>query len=131
MKPKNIISTFLIILTFLLIISCSQDAVSIKFKVISTGNGFTGYYIVDDDDIFTYRNEVNDTDFEVYYIDREVELDKQIQITASADNDNDKNVTSLKIYIYKNNEKVAEAIGTGSPITFVDLDYTLETTQTE
>ena len=125
MNTKNIISTLLIVLTFLFLISCSVEQVSVNFKVLSTGDIFNGYYVLDGGYPIEFTSEINGTN--LFWTEKTLEIDKQIIISAwPVYVGNVTNVTSLEVQVWEDGELKAEKEDLDKPVGTVQLTYRLD-----
>jgi hypothetical protein len=90
----------------------------VDFKVISSDPAFTGYYIVDGEEIKGF--DTPQSTGSIYYIDKTVNNIKSLEISASrADN-----TYSLEIRVYRDDKKVKSAsLTTGSSTNTLELYY--------
>ena len=95
---------FLSLVIFFINIRCSLLLDEIQFKVLATGAGFTGYYIVDGNDVKFFEDD-NNVSGGFTYGHNTGEL-KYLEINVL----NKAGATSLKIKVYRNSVLVKEGI---------------------
>jgi len=110
---KMMIPLFLLLAVFT---GCEvEDDYIFNFKVISNAGGFTGYYIVDGDEIVPF---VDAFDTGTGLFEESLENPDSIQIVVNADDD-PAQTTSIQVFIYEDKKQVK------SEIKYKDVDVAL------
>jgi len=114
MKTRHILLIPLIILAIFLVSCEVEESSYYKFKVVSIGDGFSGYYIKDSGDIIPFTNETFESNIGTYQ--KVLDNPDSIQIVVSGDSTS---TSSLSIYVYEDDLQVASV--TGSPTEVGDI----------
>ena len=109
MKPAKFIGMIFMFLVVIFLFNCEDDGESsniYNFKVMSLGGGFTGYYIVDGEDIVNFENDELASG-EIYYTyEKDLDNPSSIKIRADA-NDDPAETQYLEIVIYRDKQEVS------------------------
>ena len=106
MKKRHILLIPLIILAIFLVSCEVEESSYYKFKVVSIGDGFSGYYIKDSGDIIAISDETFENNIGTYQ--KVLDNPDSIQIVVSGDSTS---TSSLSIYVYEDDLQVASVTG--------------------
>ncbi len=97
---KQLIVSILISITLLPFISCADEPVKIKLMVISTVEGFNGYYIVNGETPVPF--EATEDAYGIALFEKEIKDVDYLEVSATTED----GATSIEIKVYKDNKKV-------------------------
>ena len=105
-----------------LMLSCSDEGITIKLMVVSNVKGFSGYYIVNGDTIDYFSATENAYDTAMY--EKEIDDVEYLEVSATTKQD----ATSIEIKVYRDDKKVKSSqtnIEDPFQPTILNLEYSI------
>ncbi len=105
-----------------LMLSCSDEGITIKLMVVSNVKGFSGYYIVNGDTIDYFSATENAYGIAMY--EKEIDDVEYLEVSATTKQD----ATSIEIKVYRDDKKVKSSqtnIEDPFQPTILNLEYSI------